>query len=404
MSATSSGPGYPVTNYVKRRKALSGLFYETALPNEYLVPVGKANPTAVLGGRRFRMFGFRKFLRIPASVQTLEFSTDNANVDFQGLGIEGFAAWQINPEHPVHACETLDLFDAEDPMARTNYELRLICVEAVRHVIANMSIEDAHRRKEEIAEQLGKQLKQVEARWGILFHQVGIRHVKVMSSHVFHDLQSSFRNDLRLQSQRKELETNRRIASEENALRENTEMERLGTDRKVSVAEQENKNHLQENELAGRRRVALAQIENKTVLRETELNEERRLAELEHTVQAQKMELEIERWNKYELPLLELKARAAELEQRIQLSALEVERERRDIESNYTESEQAVKLIETLPAVMGAMRIDSYTVMDGGAGGISPVTKMMQEVMSVLKTGGAAELLESLRAAPKSEG
>ncbi len=388
MAAASE---YQVKDYVKKRKALSGVLYEAALPNEYLIRVGAKKPMAVLGGRSFRFFGLRKFIRIPASVQTLEFSTDNANIHFQGLGIEGYAAWQINPADPIHACKTLDLFDAEDPMARTNYELRMICVEAVRHVIANMSIEDAHRKKEDIAGQLKLQLTQVEDKWGILFHQVGIRHVKVMSEHVFNDLQSDFRNDLRLQSRRKEIETNRQIVSNENALRENSEMERLSTDRKVHLAELENRGTIQENELASRRRIALAEIENNTILHETELNEERRLAELEHAVRAKKMELEIERWNRFELPLLELKARAAGIQKEIELSGLAVERARREIAGNFSEAERAMKLIESLPAVAGAQRIDSYTVLEGG-GSLAPLARVVQEVLSVLKIGGASEI------------
>ena len=187
-------------DYVKKRQRLTGLFFETALPNEYLVPIGARKAKAVLGGRRFRWFGFRKFLRIPASIQTLQFSTDNANVDFQGLGIEGFASWQINTADPSTAISTLDLFDEDDPMARTNTELQLICVEAVRHVIANMTIAEAHRKKEDIAEELKRQLKQIEQRWGIVFHHVGVRHVKVMSASVFNDLQADYRNQLRLNS------------------------------------------------------------------------------------------------------------------------------------------------------------------------------------------------------------
>ena len=74
-----------------------------------LVRIGSKKVRPTLGGRRFSLF--RKFLRIPASIQTLEFYTDNANMHFQGIGIEGFACWQIDPKNPVTAIETLDMFD-----------------------------------------------------------------------------------------------------------------------------------------------------------------------------------------------------------------------------------------------------------------------------------------------------
>lgn len=61
----------------------------------------------------------------------------------------------------------------------------------------------------------------------VAFHQVGIRRVRVMSAKVFEDLQAQYRNELRLTSQRTELQTDRRIAAEQNNVREETEMERL---------------------------------------------------------------------------------------------------------------------------------------------------------------------------------
>lgn len=64
----------------------------------------------------------------------LFFETDNANVDYQGIGIDGFASWRINPDAPEKSIITLDFFDEDNPMARTNHELKTICVEAVRHV------------------------------------------------------------------------------------------------------------------------------------------------------------------------------------------------------------------------------------------------------------------------------
>jgi len=134
-----------MTEYIKKRKKLSVPFFEIALPNEYLVRIGSKHVKLIIRRKKFGLF--EKYIRIPASIQTLEFTTDNANINFQGLGIEGFAPWQIDPNNPVKAIQSLDLFDENDPMANTNYELKIMCIEAIRHVIANMAIEDAHRKK-----------------------------------------------------------------------------------------------------------------------------------------------------------------------------------------------------------------------------------------------------------------
>lgn len=348
-------------DYIRKRRELSGLFFESALPNEYLVPIGSRKLRPLLGGRRFRMFGLRKFMRIPASIQTLEFSTDNANVDFQGLGIEGFASWQINTEDPSTAIATLDLFDENDPMARTNTELQLICIEAVRHVIANMTIEEAHRRKEDIALALSRQLKEIEKRWGIVFHHVGIRQVKVMSANVFNDLQSEYRNKIRLESARKKMDADREIALTENKQREEMQAEAVAADR----------------------RIGLAQLEKDRSLRETDLAGQRTLAEKEHELKVTTGNLEIELKKNQETALLELAVKLASLTLEADRHRFESERLRREIEQIVSEPALAAKLLETLPQVAAAQKIEHYTVFDGE--GTGSLARLVEEVLTIFR-------------------
>ena len=128
----------------KKPRRYSGLFFERALPNEYLVVIGKSKIKPILGGKKFRWFN--KFIHVPAYVQRLKFLTDNANIHYQGIEIQGYASWRIHPEHPEKSLSTLDFFNENDPMAKTNDELKTICIEAVRHVIANMTKMDIKKQ------------------------------------------------------------------------------------------------------------------------------------------------------------------------------------------------------------------------------------------------------------------
>jgi len=338
---------YNVTEYINKRKNLRGLFFETALPNEYLVQIGTKKIKPTLGGRRFSLF--RKFLRIPASIQTLEFATDNANLNFQGIGIEGFACWQINPQDPVQSIRTLDLFDQDNPMARTNYELQLLCIEAIRHLIANMTIEDAHRKKEEIAADLKKQLTQIESTWGIIFHQVGIRNVKIMSESLFNDLQAKYRNEQRLESSRTKIHADKKIATEENAKNEQNESEKLQS----------------------------AQV----------------ISQKKHELEVQKKTLEIKLKREQEKSLLEITRELDVLRQQIHAVELEMRRAGRAVDQSFTEPALIHELIASLPQIAAALKIDNYTVLSGDANGISPIGKLIQEVLTVVKGTNVGELL-----------
>ena len=377
--------------YIAKRKQLSGVLFETALPNEYLVEVGKREVKPVLGGRRFRLF--KKILRVPASVETLYFSTDNANVNYQGIGVEGYASWRIDPDRPEIAIATLDFFDEDDPMRNTNEKLKTICVEAVRHVIANMSIEDALRKKDEIGNNLKEQLRKFEDRWGILFDQVGIEKVRIMSEKLFEDLQAEYRDQLRLNVATARIQTDQKIAGEENATRELTESERMATERKLSLIKSENVAEVKRDELEK----AQAVYEQQRVIKEDRYQKESEFKR----IQQQK---------EYETGMKEnkLKAELQELEHRVLESELEIEtirsaieehkleplRSKRLIAQSHTPEQLSHELIEALPQIYKALQIDNYSIIDAGKdGSISPVGRILQEVVSLLKANNLEDLL-----------
>ncbi len=373
---------YGTREYIKRRRKLSGLLFETALPNEYLVEVGRKDVRPRLGGRRFRLF--RKFLRIPASVQTLVFTTDNANVDYQGIGVDGYASWRVDPEHPEVAVRTLDFFDEDDPMARTNAELRTICVEAVRHVISNMSIDDALKKKDEIAENLSRQLKGIERKWGILFDQVGIEKVRIMSDRLFEQLQAQFRDGLRLEVERKRIATDRQIAAEQNAMREGTGLETIQTNQKLELSEVEQKARVQEAQAAETHRLVLQKLEiDRATFREeqafrTEKEKEgHALALLERTL---KTELAAA-----ELRLLKEESSVEDLRVKIGERQLELQRLQREVSQIFSDQALASEFIQRLPSLFAALQIDNYTVLDSSSGQVTPVTRVLTEVAAALK-------------------
>ncbi|HYW82292.1 MAG TPA: SPFH domain-containing protein, partial [Spirochaetia bacterium] len=377
-------------DYVGRRKKLHGSLFETALPNEYLVEIGRKKVSIQLGGRRFRLF--KKFIRIPASVQTLRFSTDNANQDYQGIGIEGYANWRIDPAHPETAIHTLDFFDENDPMARTNAGLRTICVEAVRHVISNMGVDDALKKKDTIAARLRSQLEEVERTWGIIFDQVGIEKVRIMSSRLFEQLQSQFRDGLRLEVERKRIATDREINHESNSVRELSGLEKLGTDEKLNLAQVESHSHVEESELSEKHRLAQRQreLEGEAFRSEVELREEKERKESELSELKQQLELALAR---SEVSLLEARTAVSHLQAGLDVERLGTQRLEREVTQTWSNEELMSELIRRLPEALGSIKIDSYNVLASGGEQSSPLTRMIMEVAAVLKTVNLSEVL-----------
>jgi len=372
------------TELSNKRKKTSSVFFENALPNEYLVVIGKKDVKPILGGKIFK-WG-KKFLRVPANVQKLNFTTDNANMDYQGIGIEGYATWRINPKNPSIAIKTLDFFDENNPMAITNEHLTTICVEAVRHVIANMTIENALKNKDAIAENLKSQLNEIEIKWGIVFDQVGIEKVRIMSNTLFKDLQSEFRNKLRLESSKTQITTNREISKQENEIHEKNELERIQTNQKIELQDIEKNKQLNVRKLDDKQEISIKErnIKEEEFRKDIEFDTEKK--QKTHELQKLEKELDIE-IIETNTKVYEAKLELQKLSNLLEKKNIEIDELRKKLEQTYSKDELSNSFINRLPEIFEAVKIDNYSVMNSGSDGtgVSPVTQILTEIIQVLK-------------------
>jgi flotillin len=368
------------------RKKYSGMFFERALPNEYLVVIGKKNIKPVLGGKKFRWFN--KFIHVPASVQRLQFSTDNANIDYQGIEIKGYASWRINPDHPEKSMATLDFFNETDPMFKTGEELKTICIEAVRHTIANMTIDDALKKKDDIAQSLFVQLKTIEDKWGIIFDQVGIEQVRVMSGKLFQDLQSDFRSKLRLSASKSQLQTDREIARMNNQTHEQNMQEKLETDQKLEMIRIENNTRLKQKELLEEAGIAEQKRKYKESAYRSEMTFKMEQEEKENDFAVLKNNLKIS-LNKLESQLLETSLALEGVKSEISRKQLDIKELEKKLEQSFSDDKLKMEFLQTLPKLFEAVQIDNYSIFDTGTNTSSlPVMKLIQELFFALKNSG----------------
>jgi len=367
----------------KKRKKYAGFLFERALPNEYLVAIGKKNSIPILGGKRFKWF--KKFVHVPAFVQRLKFSTDNANIHYQGIEIVGYASWRINPESPEKSISTLDFFDEHNPMEKTNEELKTICIEAVRHVIANMTIDDALKKKDDIAESLIIQLRTIENKWGIIFDQVGIEQVRIMSDSLFHNLQSEFRSKLQLSAEISDMETQREIARIKNETHEKNMKEKLETDQKLEMIRIENANIIKKKALIEemnlneqRQKIQEAEFRAQIAFKLEQEQKEHELLVLKNNLQTTINELDIR--------LFETTSNLEDIKSDIAAKQIQVKELQQKLDQSFSEDKLKYEFIKTLPQLFDSIKIDNYSVLDSGNDQVtSPVIKILNELLFSIK-------------------
>jgi len=370
----------------KKPRRYSGLFFERALPNEYLVVIGKSKIKPILGGKKFRLFS--KFIHVPAYVQRLKFLTDNANIHYQGIEIQGYASWRIDPQHPEKSLSTLDFFNETDPMAKTNDELKTICIEAVRHVIANMTIDDALKKKDDIADRLFIQLKTIEDKWGIVFDQVGIEQVRIMSDTLFQDLQSEFRSKLRLNAEITTIETDREISKRKIETEETNSKEQLESKEKLDLIRIESDTTIRKKELVEETNLNIEKQKQKEEAFRKDVAFKMEQEEKQHELKVLTNKLQTT-LNQLDTELYQTTNDLEEIKAEISKRQILLRELEQKVEQTFSQEKLNYELINVLPQLFEAIKIDNYSVLDSGADSISsPVFKLINELNFALKSFG----------------
>ena len=368
---------------MNKNKKYSGIFFERALPNEYLVVVGKTKIKPILGGKKIKLFS--KFIRVPAYVQRLKFLTDNANIHYQGIEIQGYASWRINPQNPEKSIATLDFFNELDPMAKTNEELKTICIEAVRHVIANMTIDDALKKKDDIAESLFIQLKTIEDKWGIVFDQVGIEQVRIMSDNIFNDLQSEYRSKLRLNAEITNIQTERQISKQRIETEEKNSSEQLESKEKLELLKIESETRLKKKELIEETNIKEQKRKYSEEAFRKEILFKLEQEEKQHDLNILTNNLNTD-LNKLELKLYESLNQLEEIKSEIAKKQLKIKELEQNINHSFSQEKLNFELINRLPKLFESVKVDNYSVLNTGNDPISsPVLKLVNEIIFPMK-------------------
>jgi len=191
----------------------------TASPAQFLVHQ-RLGRTRFLGRgvSVFTLPWIDRYWLIPSSVQSVSFCADQITAENQGVEISGFAIWNI--QKPEKAVEAVDFNDPAKAVERIGGHLREVVESAIRHQVANLSLEDTLRKRGSIIERLRQEISDVADRWGLGIATVEIKTVRIMSEQTFENLQAKYRNGIRLESEKSDLETEEVIARENARVRE----------------------------------------------------------------------------------------------------------------------------------------------------------------------------------------
>jgi flotillin len=273
---------------------------------------------------------------IPSSAQNIAFAADQITAENQGVEVAGFAIWKIADPEKAMAC--FDFSVCAAAMAAINESLRNVVESAIRHQVANMTIEEVLRKRGTIILQLKNELAYIAGEWGLLIETIEIRNVKVLSKQLFAQMQAAFREKMRLESESNVLVTEKQLAER-----------RLAQNEEMALKEQE----FARRELERRSEAERLKIAAEARLQGLRLDQQRELLSREQSLHTAQAALEIERQ----------RHKAA-------LAAIEDESRRRHIETANLE-DPSLALVRQMPAALGALKVHELHLSEISLGALT---------------------------------
>jgi flotillin len=341
-------------------------------PSDYVIVF--QNGKIIKEGRGLSFFKRRsiQYVIIPAMVSNITFTADQVTIENQGVEVSGFAIWKIGEPSKIYL--HFNFSKENNPAEKISAFLRDVVESAIRHMVANMTIEDVLRKRGSIILQLKKELEYISNQWGIIIETIEIKNVKILSSQLFSNMQAKYRNAIRTESETSTLKTEQEI-TEQRLLQK----EKLGLlEQESKRAELERKKEMdtlvlkQNSELSrlnidDEKNEKMVQMANDLELYAKQEDNKRKMAALQlETIQAQES---LERL-KAEIELIKKQTE-------IDFKKLDISIEHDIMELSNLEDTQKI-LFRKLPEIAAALKISTLSL------GTDDIHKLIDSIMKKL--------------------
>lgn len=131
----------------------------------------------------------------PSKLTKVEVQTQQITQEMQGVQVNSMLEWTIDREGngPMKAFQNLDL--ATGNFTNANNTLRDLTSAIVRHQIANSTLDSIIKDREKLRAAILRDINDQATGWGVHLATVEIIDVRILSSSLFKNLQTPFREE-----------------------------------------------------------------------------------------------------------------------------------------------------------------------------------------------------------------
>lgn len=332
---------------------MKNFHYVTVNPSDYAIVFKKGN--IVKEGRGFRFFCTPRiqYVIIPGSVNNITFVADQISKENQGVEVSGFAIWKVGDPKKIY--QNFDFNVESDTMEQVSIFLKDVVESAIRHMVANMTIEEVLRKRGTIIVQLKKELEYISEQWGIVVDTIEIKNVRIQSKTLFDNMQAKFRNAVRLEAETNTIETEKQIEEQRIHVSDQTKI----IQQQSELADRERQKQLRLQEINDKAEVEKHQRERDHAGKKEEMNRKWELFKEEEEYKRQQMTEQnqtIAEEEKLQAAQAELELKKKQLEE--ELKKHDIEMERLQVEIDNLKKDHRIILAENLPNAIQNLKIE----------------------------------------------
>ena len=327
--------------------------YVTVNPSDYAIVFKNGN--IIKEGRGFRFYCTPRiqYVIIPGNVKNITFVADQISKENQGVEVSGFAIWKVGDPKKIY--QNFDFNTENDTMEQVSVFLKDVVESAIRHMVANMTIEEVLRKRGTIIVQLKKELEYISEQWGIVVDTIEIKNVRIQSKNLFDNMQAQFRNAVRLEAETNTIETERQIEEQRIHVGDQTKIIKQESE----LADRERKKKLQLQEINDKAEVEKHQREQDHARKKEEMTRKWELfKEEEEYKRSQMLEQNQTLAEEEKLQALQAQLELKKKQLEVELDKYDIAIEKLQVETENLKKDYRVILAENLPAALQNLKID----------------------------------------------
>ena len=247
------------------------------------------------GGGYFLLPIIDEIVILSTTVQKLEVDIAEKIItkENQDLRVSGFILYKI--QEPEIAYQAISGSQDHGVLHELNKTLEDLVESIVRTTVASLTLDQVLRERALIIEAIMEDMLPVVNPMGIEISTAEIRHVEVLDTKLFQDLQEDYRQDARLKAEQTKIQTDREVAKSKAIAHQEIRQQELERDRLVLLNEQ------QVQETDEKRRIAVESLQKQREAKVAELDKKK----LEIEAQTSLMQIELEAESNKRRKLLE---------------------------------------------------------------------------------------------------